>query len=57
MTAFKYGNATNILNIVESSSWWMGRVKAMRQRNGKQFGVLRQDMTSLLKRRIREEKS
>jgi hypothetical protein len=38
----KAGNATNILNKVDANSWWVGRVQAMRQRNGKQFGVLRQ---------------
>jgi hypothetical protein len=42
MTDVKVGNATNILNGVDSSSWWVGRVQAMRRRNGKQFGVLRQ---------------
>ena len=38
----KAGNATNILNGVDEGSWWVGRVQAMRRRNGKQFGVLRQ---------------
>jgi hypothetical protein len=37
----KAGNATNILNEVDEGSWWVGRVQAMRHRNGKQFGVLR----------------
>ena len=36
------GNATNIMNGVYEGSWWVGRVQAMRRRNGKQFGVLRQ---------------
>ena len=41
-TNVKAGNATNILNKVDINSWWVGRVLAMRWRNGKQFGVLRQ---------------
>ena len=42
MTVVKVGNDTNILNKVDFSSGWVDRVQAMRQRNGKQFGVLRQ---------------
>ena len=41
-TVAKAGNATNILNIVDASSWWVGRVHVMRWCNGKHFGVLRQ---------------
>jgi hypothetical protein len=29
MIDVKAGNATNILNVVDSSSWWVGRVQAM----------------------------
>ena len=42
MTVVKVGIATNILNIVDFSSWWVDRVHAMRRHNGKQFGVLKQ---------------
>ena len=42
MTVVKVGNATNILNGVDFSSWWVGKMQAMRQCNGKQFGILRQ---------------
>ena len=42
MTDVKAGNTTNILNGVDSSSLWVGKVQPMRRRNGKQFGVLRQ---------------
>ena len=38
----KVGSAINILNGVDTSSWWVGRVQSMRWHNGKQFGVLRQ---------------
>ena len=41
-TANKAGNATNILSGVDEGSWWVGRVQALRRRNGHQFGVLRQ---------------
>ena len=34
--------ATNILNAVDEAAWWVGRVQAMKRRNGRQFGVLRQ---------------
>ena len=47
MTDVKVGNATNILNRVYFNSWWVDRVQAMRRRNGKQFGVLRQPVDLL----------
>ena len=37
----KVGNATNILNRVDFSLWWVDRVRVIRRRNGNQFGVLR----------------
>jgi hypothetical protein len=37
----KVGNVTNILNEVDATSWWIGRVQAMWRRNGKMFRVLR----------------
>jgi len=40
-TVVKAGNATKILNGLDATSWWVGRVQAMRRRNEKQFGVLR----------------
>ena len=42
MIVVKDGNVTNIFNEVDAISWWVGRVQAMRGRNGKQFGVLMQ---------------
>ena len=50
MTEVKVGNATDILNGVDSSSWWVSRVQTMRRRNGKQFGVLRQAVDLLARR-------
>jgi hypothetical protein len=41
------GTATNILNAVDEGAWWVGRVQAMRRRNGRQFGVLRQPVDLL----------
>ena len=34
----KPGNATNISNGVDVDSWWVGRVYAMRWRNGNDLG-------------------
>ena len=42
MFVVKARNATKILNEIDSNSWWVGRVQAMRRRNEKQFGVLGQ---------------
>ena len=38
---------TNCLRAVDEGVCWLGRVQAMRRRNGKQFGVLRQPMDLL----------
>ena len=38
----KVVNATKILDILDATSWWVGRVQGMRWHNEKQFGVLRQ---------------
>ena len=39
--------ATNVLHAVDEGACWLGRVQAMRRRNGKQFGVLRQPVDLL----------
>ena len=39
MILVKARHVTNTLNEVDACSWWVGRVQAMRWRNGEQYNV------------------